>query len=74
MFQDSSVWTSHIQEMEQEESQAEGIHFQHPQHIFTGLGKLALVEEELSWDSCPSSDQRIRVHEFLGNIVIVGLQ
>ena len=35
-------------EMEQEESQAEGIHFQHPQHIFTGLGKLALVEEEMS--------------------------
>ncbi|XP_036014289.1 uncharacterized protein LOC108168152 isoform X5 [Mus musculus] len=25
-----------IQEMEQEESQAEGIHFQHPQHLFTG--------------------------------------
>lgn len=35
-------------EMEQEECQAEGIHFQHPQHLFTGRGKLTLVEEEMS--------------------------
>jgi hypothetical protein len=35
-------------EMEQEECQAEGIHFQHLQILSTGQGKLALVEEEMS--------------------------
>lgn len=35
-------------ELEQEECQAEGIHFQYPQCLSTGQGKLALVEEEMS--------------------------
>jgi hypothetical protein len=35
---------------------------------------LALVEEEMSWDSCPWSDQRIRILEYQENTVGVGLQ
>ena len=35
-------------QVEQEESQAEVIHYHHPQHLSPGQGHLALVEEEIT--------------------------
>ena len=35
-------------QVEQEESQAEVIHYHHPQHLSPGQGNLFLVEEEIT--------------------------
>ena len=35
-------------QVEQEEIQAEVIHYQHPQHLSPGQGNLFLVEEEMT--------------------------
>ena len=35
-------------QVEQEESQAEVIHYHHPQHLSPGQGHLFLVEEEIT--------------------------